>query len=194
MTSTTTVRPTQRLSVLAALATVVGFVVAISLTIPVEDEIRILVGEWGAVVVFIAGAAPLAVVDAREHRLPNRGTIPLATTLLGYWTGVVVTTGQWQLLVQTLVAAAAIVAIAGVIAMVGTLGGGDVKLFLAIGLLTGWVSWMLPLYALLVGYLLAIPQASMILLRGRRRGTRFPFGPYLIAGTVTVAALALIYG
>jgi leader peptidase (prepilin peptidase)/N-methyltransferase len=167
-------------------------VLSVALTAPLTVGIRLAVGEWGAVALFAAGGIPLAIVDARTHRLPNRGTIPLAAALLGYWGGLALTTGRWQLLVQAIVTAIIIIIIAIIIAIIGTLAAGDVKLIIAIGILTGWLSWMLPLYAIAAGYLLAVPHAAVILARrGRRDGTRLPFGPYLVAGTLLVTLLAI---
>lgn len=170
-----------------------GFGLSAALIAPLAADHRLGVGEWGAIVVFAVAAAPLAVIDARTKRLPNLGTLPLAAGLLGYWTGVATTTGQWQLLAQAVVTAAAIVVVAMVIALLGTLAAGDVKLFLAIGLLTGWFSWMLPLYALILGYLLAVPHAVVHIVRRRRdsnHDTHLPFGPYLAAAALLVTVVA----
>lgn len=187
----------RRLLWLCLAAAVGGFGLSAALTGPLAAEHRQGVGEWGAIVLFAVAAAPLAVLDARTKRLPNLGTLPLASGLLGYWTGVATTTGQWQLLTQAVITAAVIVGIAVVIALLGTLAAGDIKLFLAIGLLTGWFSWMLPLYALIAGYLLAVPHAVIHLVRRRRDGTHdthLPFGPYLVAAALLVTIVAKLAG
>ena len=80
---------------------------------------------------------------------------------------------------------------------IGTLAAGDIKLFLAIGLLTGWFSWLLPLYALVAGYILAIPHAGILLARRRRTpdaDTHLPFGPYLVAAALLVTIAAKLAG
>lgn len=189
-----TTRPARpRVALLCVLTLVAGFALSAALTAPLAADLRLEVGEWGALVAFAAAAIPLAVVDARTRRLPNRATFPLAAGMLGYWIGMGLTTGQWALLIQAAVTAVAVVAVAGVIAVVGTLAAGDVKLMLAIGLLAGWFSWMLPLYAIAASYLLALPHAVVILARRRRRSdTRLPFGPYLVAAAIAVTALAKI--
>lgn len=177
--------------VLCVLALVAGFGLSAALTAPLAADLRLEVGEWGAVAVFAAAAVPLAVVDARTLRLPNRATFPLAAGMLGYWIGMALTTGQWQLLIQAVLTAGAVAVVALVIALVGTLAAGDVKLMLAIGLLAGWFSWLLPLYVIAASYLLALPHAAIILARRRqRRDTRLPFGPYLVAAAVVVTVLA----
>lgn len=187
----------RRLLLLCLAALVGGLGLSAALTGPLPAGHRQGVGEWGAIILFTAAAVPLAVIDARTKRLPNLGTLPLAAGLLGYWTGVATTTGQWQLLAQAVITAAVIVSVAVVIALLGTLAAGDIKLFLAIGLLTGWFSWMLPLYALIAGYLLAIPHAVTHLVRRRRdsaHDTRLSFGPYLAAAAILVTLVAKLAG
>ena len=189
--------PRPRLLLVCIVGLVGGFVLSAALTAPLAPEHRQGVGEWGAIILFAAVALPLAVIDARTRRLPNLGTLPLAAALLGYWTGLAATTGLWQLLGQAAVATAAILAIVTLTALIGTLAAGDMKLFLSIGLLTAWFSWMLPLYALAAGYLIAIPHAAVLLARKRThpdRDTRLPFGPYLVAATLVVTITAALLG
>ena len=178
-------------------ALVAGFGLSAALTAPLAAESRLGVGEWGAIAVFATVGVPLAVIDGRTRRLPNAGTFPLAAALLGYWAGLATTTGQWQLVAQAAITAAVIFAVAAVVALVGTLAAGDIKLFLAIGLLTGWFSWLLPLYALVAGYILAIPYAGILLARRCRTpgaDTRLPFGPYLVAAALLVTIAAKLAG
>lgn len=182
-----------RLPWLLLAAAVSGFGLSAGLTALLPDDLRLPVGEWGALAVFLTGGIPLAVVDARTFRLPNRGTFPLAAALGGYWLGLALTTGEWGKLLQAVVCAITIAVIALLIGMVGTLNFGDIKLMLAIGLLTGWVSWILPLYALLAGYFLGVPHASVLLARKKRGGpTELAFGPYLAAGAAIAFALTLL--
>lgn len=187
--------PRPRLLLVCVVALVGGFGLSAALTASLAAEHRQGVGEWGAIVLFAAAALPLAVIDARTRRLPNLGTLPLAAGLLGYWTGLAATTGLWPRLGQAAIATAAILAIVTLTALIGTLSAGDMKLFLSIGLLTAWFSWMLPLYALAAGYLIAIPHAAILLARKRTnpdRDTRLPFGPYLIAAAIAAASVAAI--
>lgn len=193
-------RPTMALSRinlpwLLLTAAVGGFGLSAALTALLSAELDLPVGEWGALAVFLAGAIPLAGVDARTFRLPNRGTFPLAAALAGYWLALALTTGEWGKLLQAVICAMAIAIIALLIGMLGTLAFGDIKLMLAIGLLTGWVSWILPLYALIAGYFLGIPHASVLLARKKHGGsTHLAFGPYLVAGAAVVFAATLLSG
>lgn len=186
-------RPQLLLLCLGALVGAFGLSATLTGLLPASQ--RVEVGEWSAIAMFAAAAIPLAVIDARTRRLPNRGTFPLASAILGYWVGVAMTTGHWQLLIQAIVITIVIIAAVFLIALFSTLAAGDVKLLIAIALLTSWFSWMLPLYALLASYLLAIPQAAVVLARQRRedRDTRLPFGPYLVAATIIVVVAAKIF-
>ncbi|KDA07179.1 hypothetical protein DC31_00170 [Microbacterium sp. CH12i] len=186
-------RPRLLLLCLAALVGAFGLSVALTALLPAFQ--RAEAGEWGAIILFAAAAIPLAVIDARTRRLPNRGTFPLAAATLGYWAGIAMTTGSWQLLIQAIVTTISIVAAVFLIALFGTLAAGDVKLLIAIALLTGWFSWMLPVYALFASYLLAIPHAAAILARRRHhdRDTRLPFGPYLVAAAILAAVAAKLF-
>lgn len=64
------------------------------------------------------------------------------------------------------------------------IGGGDVKLAVALGLIAGGIlpSILLLFIASLFGSLVAVP----LLVQGRKLTSRVPFGPFLIAATVIV--------
>lgn len=196
-TTQSTLTPLSRVGVLwlAVGAAVGGFVASAGLSALLTADTKLLVGEWVALILFTAAGALLAFLDATTRRLPNRGTIPFATGMLGYWLGLALATGEWALLTQAILCAIALTIITGIIAAVGSLAFGDVKLAITIGLLTGWFSWMLPLYAIAAGYLLAIPHAALLIARRRRNpdaDNRLPFGPYLVAGATLVTFLALL--
>lgn len=183
-----------RLPWLLLAAAACGFGLSAALTALLPVGLRLPAGEWGALAVFLAGGIPLAIIDARTFRLPNRGTFPLAAAVAGYWLALALMTGEWGKALQAILCAIVIALVALLIGMIGTLSFGDIKLMLAIGLLTGWVSWILPLYALIAGYFLGIPHAAVLLARKKRGGsTHLAFGPYLVAGVALVftAALAL---
>lgn len=70
-----------------------------------------------------------------------------------------------------------------------SLGFGDVRLGVLNGLLCGWWGWRAALFGLMAGFLLALPQAIVTLVREGPRAGR-PLGPYLVAGTAAVAILS----
>lgn len=201
MTSDATVaeRPAAALSRLSLpwlvlCAAVAAFGLSGALTALLPAHSRLMVGEWGALALFLAGAIPLALIDARSMLLPNRGTLPLAAALAGYWLPVAIATGQWGRFVTALACAAGIFLIGMIVGMLGTLSFGDIKFMLAIGLLTGWIDWSLPLIAVFAGYVLALPHAIIRTLQksNDRPSTAIPLGPYLASGAAIVYVFALV--
>lgn len=70
----------------------------------------------------------------------------------------------------------------------GGVGGGDIKLMAACGLLLGWKNMLLTLAAAsILGVLVMVP---VFLIKRLRRGTPIPFGPFLAAGMV----ISMLYG
>jgi len=136
--------------------------------------------------VYLAAVAPeLTRVDLREHRLPDRMTLPgiavgvVAVTI----EGVVTRTVPWV----PIIAAAALIVVFFGLALGGGMGLGDVKLVAVIGLAspTLGIAVMAPLAAFVLGGLV-----SVVVLVRRGRGARIPFGPFLLAGYVVALAVA----
>lgn len=68
------------------------------------------------------------------------------------------------------------------------MGGGDIKMMAMVGGLMGWKSVILTTFlASLLGSVIGI---TLIAVKGRRWGSRIPFGPYLALGSV----ITLFYG
>ncbi|MEW6714589.1 MAG: prepilin peptidase [Nitrospirota bacterium] len=68
------------------------------------------------------------------------------------------------------------------------MGGGDIKMMAMVGGLMGWKSVILTTFlASLLGSVIGI---ALIAVKGRRWGSRIPFGPYLALGSV----ITLFYG
>lgn len=148
---------------------------------------------------------PLAVIDWREHRLPNPLTlavaiVALATVLVGS-SG----SGNSDWAVDSLLGAAIFAGPLLAIHLVqpAWMGFGDIKLTAGLGLLLGWYEPAASFQALFVGLLLAFPHAVWSLVAERRAKKavresdseepvavgRIPFGPYLIGGAAVVLAL-----
>lgn len=136
-------------------------------------------------VLFLAAATPLLVeVDAREHRLPNWLVVPaivigLASAALQW-----ATTGVLPLV--PLLSGAAYPAFLLLLALLGGMGAGDVKLAAALGLasMTPPVAVLSPVVTFLAGGVVA----TVALVR-HGRGTQIAFGPYLLAGFWAANAL-----
>jgi leader peptidase (prepilin peptidase)/N-methyltransferase len=127
---------------------------------------------------YVAAVAPeLTRIDLAEHRLPNRLVVPgLVVGLLaaaGSWA----TTGVFPFV--PLVAGAAYGGVLFLLALTGGMGMGDVKLAAVLGLAAPSASVALasPVIAFLSG---GVVSLVVLVLRGR--GTRIPFGPFLLLG------------
>jgi leader peptidase (prepilin peptidase)/N-methyltransferase len=136
--------------------------------------------------IYLAAVTPeLAYVDLRERRLPDRMTLPgIGVGVAGVAIeGVASHTVPWT----PIVAAAALGAVFFVLALAGGMGLGDVKLVPAIGLAspTLAIAVVAPLAAFVLGGVL-----SVVVLVGRGRGARIPFGPFLLAGYVVALVLS----
>lgn len=130
----------------------------------------------------IAGAAfgwgllVLAVLDVEHFWLPDRVTLPLAA--LGLLAGLV---AEPPLMDRLIGAAAGFATLAAVAALYRAatgrrgMGGGDPKLFAAIG---AWLGWLTLPIVLLLAALLGLALVGLDRLRGRPvdRLTRLPFG------------------
>jgi len=140
-----------------------------------------------AALAIAAVAPPLVRTDVAEHRLPNRLVIPaLLAGVVGVGVGWLAT-GSAPLL--PLLAACGFAGFLLLLAMVGAMGMGDVKLAAALGLAAPTVSVAIlsPVLAFLVGGL-----ASVFALIRHGRGGRIAFGPFLLAGYF--GALAITAG
>ncbi len=139
--------------------------------------------------VFIIGFVALAVYDLRWYLLPNRMVFPLIAlaaaqvlvmplayhyswhTVLDASLGALTLSGLFYILFQ----------VSG-----GTwIGGGDVKLAIALGLLAGdpLRAMLLLFFASFIGTFMALP---LILKNGLKSKIKLPFGPLLIAGMILV--------
>lgn len=147
---------------------------------------------WASVfaVFFLWALIALTFIDADTTLLPDDITLPLI------WLGLLVNLGG----TFTTLGSAVIGAVAGYLALwlvywafkVVTgkegMGYGDFKLLAAIG---AWLGWqLLPLVILLSALVGAFVGIVGIVLRGRERGAKLPFGPYLSAA----GFIAMIWG
>lgn len=134
--------------------------------------------------VALAAVAPeLALVDAREHRLPNRMTLPAlaVATLAAQLTGIL--GGEWTAAIAGAVFGGAML----LLALLGGVGMGDAKLAALIGLAspTALVAIGAPVLGMLAGGV-----AGTVALARRGRGGRIPFGPFLLLGWAAALTIA----
>lgn len=132
----------------------------------------------------------LAAVDIRVRRLPNALTAAWAGGVfagLGLAALVEHRGGDW---VRAALAGVGVAALFAVIAVLrpGALGWGDVKAAVAVGAMLGWLGWAALYAGFFVAFALAAGYAVVLLARGAGRRTGLPFGPFLVAGALVVAA------
>lgn len=145
-----------------------------------------------ALLVFAAASTVLTLVDLAEKRLPNAVIFPSLAAVAVLLVPATWATGDWIALVWALVGAVAMFAVYFVLALISpsSMGMGDVKLALVIGLLLGWFglnAWLIGLLAaFIVGGVIAL--VALALRRVTLRGS-IPFGPSMLAGALIALLL-----
>jgi leader peptidase (prepilin peptidase)/N-methyltransferase len=140
---------------------------------------------WVANIYLLAVSWPLARTDIREHRLPNKYTLPaiviaLVSELLAAWIG-----DQWFNFSTALFCAVVAFGMSLLANRFATLGMGDVKLITAMSLCLGWFSPMAPVLALTFAFVIAgMVILAKLAARKTRMGQSIPLGPYLLVGFV----------
>lgn len=150
--------------------------------------------EWtrlGVWLVMLTLLVAMAVYDARWLILPDKLMIPLIGVGLAWVVVSLVWTRQPQVAVGPLVAA--LTAGGGFYGLVAAtkgraMGGGDVKLAFAMGLMLGLQGTAVAM--LLAFNVAALVGIGLLATRKRRRRDQIPFGPYLVGGTI----VAFLYG
>lgn len=156
--------------------------------------VGVLIGHWSATVggpamaLFLAlvvlVSAWLAVIDFREHRLPNRIVGPLAVAvvlavlLVGLAEDDLGRAGRALGLGLTI---SAFLLLANII---GGLGMGDVKYGFPMAATVGWFGWDALSITIVVTTLAGAVVAGAMLLAGRGRSHRLSYGPYMALGLV----------
>ena len=128
----------------------------------------------------------LIVLDAREHRLPNRIVLPVLASLVVLLIADALVLGETARLWRSLLGMLVLTSFYLVLRWASRrgIGGGDVKLAAVVGLLLAWHGWT----PLVVGAAAAFVLASLYALglmavRRANRQTRIAFGPWMIIGT-----------
>ncbi|MFM6974562.1 MAG: prepilin peptidase [Agromyces sp.] len=137
-------------------------------------------------------AAPLVWRDLREHRLPNRLTMPLFGLQCATLSVAALALNEWGRLGTALLGSLAMTAVYVVLSMVpGGMGFGDVKLALSIGLVTAWWSWNAWGLALIAAFVFGSVGAVWAAIRGRGFQHHIAFGPAMLLGWAAAALAAL---
>jgi leader peptidase (prepilin peptidase)/N-methyltransferase len=143
--------------------------------------------------------ALLIVVDFAAYRLPDAIVVPTYAVLFLALALAALTGGEWGRLGRAGLAAVSLLALYLVLALINPsgLGLGDVKLAGLLGAFLGWLGWQQVLVATLAAFVLsALVALALLATRRATRKSEFPFGPWMIAGTVigAVVGAALVGG
>lgn len=131
-------------------------------------------------VVFAAGAVVAVWTDLDGHRLPDWLTLPLAVALFV----VIIGSGEWGRLASAAISAVVVWVVLWLMYRFGSLGGGDVKLGLSVGLVLGFLGPVQVFAGVLTGFLFAAVWAVILLARGRSKDSYLPLGPSLVFGVI----------
>ena len=155
-----------------------------------------VVARWGdsaagftlAVVAVVPLWAALTAIDIDVHRLPNRLTATLAAAVAAAMAGAALVDGVDGLQVRrAVVGALALGAFYLVLALLGGgqgMGLGDVKLAPSLGALMAWPGWQTWVTGAFAAFLIGGAWGVALILLGRGRQARMPFGPFMIAGAL----------
>ena len=135
----------------------------------------------------------LAVVDVACKRLPHALVVPAIWVSAGYLAAVAALTGDWESWFRAALASLILGVLFFLLYLVPGqgLGFGDVKLALLLGLFLGWVGWRAVLLGALLPWLINGPVVLGLLLARRvGRKSALPFGPALLAGSLTAFVLS----
>ena len=141
----------------------------------------------------LAVAWPLAVVDLREHRLPNRLVLPAyPIALVSQLVATIISMDWARFLVSVL--CSLVVLVIGIIAnYFDVLGMGDVKLAGALALILGYFNIYLPIVAIGIAFVLAFGVILVLLTKGKvSLGTSIPLGPYLLLSFIGTCSYWLV--
>lgn len=125
----------------------------------------------------------LALIDIETQRLPNIIVLPAYLVAAALLTASAIVGGRPEVMLMATIGMSALFAIYWVLAMIGGMGFGDVKLAGVLGLYLGFLG----LGPLLVGSFAAFALGgifgiAMLLARRGSRKTKIPFGPWMLAG------------
>jgi leader peptidase (prepilin peptidase)/N-methyltransferase len=137
----------------------------------------------------LAGAlVALSVIDLEHYILPNRIVYPLAGALVVLLAVASLAERDLGAYVRALAAGAVAFGAFFVLHLISprSMGFGDVKLALSLGLALGWLGWGEVFLGLFLGFCYgAVIGVGLIVLRYRDRKGHVPFGPFMAAGALT---------
>ena len=138
-------------------------------------------------------AWPLAAIDLREHRLPNRLVLPAYPIALLSQLVATVISMDWARLIFGVLCSVLVLGIGIIANHFDVLGMGDVKLAGSLALILGYFNIYLPIIAIGIAFVLAFGVIIILLFRGRvSLGTSIPLGPYLLLSFIGTCSYWLV--
>ena len=141
----------------------------------------------------LAVAWPLAVIDLREHRLPNRLVLPAYPIALLAQLVASMVSMDWARFVFAFLCSLSVLVIGIAANYFDVLGMGDVKLAGALALVLGYFNLYLPIVAIGLAFVLAFGVIIVLMFRGKVKiGTSIPLGPYLLLSFIGTTSYWLV--
>jgi leader peptidase (prepilin peptidase)/N-methyltransferase len=141
-----------------------------------------------AYLVFTAGLVALAVIDLETYLLPNRIVYPLTAATLVLLAAGTALEGDFSDYLRGLLAAALFFVFFFIVNwfVPRAMGFGDVRLSFSLGLSLGVLGWGEAVIGFFLGFFYgAVIGMILIVARRRKAKQEIPFGPFLVAGTLT---------
>lgn len=185
---------TRRFPIVPTLAAAGGaLILAFTIALTTSPEVI----EWAAIGTVAVLGSWLSFYDYRDQRLPDRITFPLYAAVGAFWCVSSVLSGDLGRLGTAAAAGVLLWVLYFVLAMLGGVAYGDVKLAGVLGLFVGWWGIIPALLATAAAYFLALPHGIISVVLGnekdrqnstqQKRRRHIPFGPYMVAGALAVA-------
>jgi prepilin signal peptidase PulO-like enzyme (type II secretory pathway) len=173
---------------LVELATALSFALSVYVLAPTNNLALFELALWLALLVLMI---VLAVYDARWMILPDKVIVPLILLALLYQIALAVIGRSPHLLINALSSAVLAGGVFYAIVFFSrgrAMGGGDIKLAFAMGLILGPQKTFV---AMLVAFnIAAVVGICLMVMRRRGRKDQISFGPFLVGGTI----IAFLYG
>ena len=136
---------------------------------------------------------PLAVIDLREHRLPNRLVLPAYPIALLAQLVASMVSMDWARFVFAFLCSLSVLVIGIAANYFDVLGMGDVKLAGALALVLGYFNVYLPIVAIGLAFVLAFGVIIVLMFKGKVKiGTSIPLGPYLLLSFIGTTSFWLV--
>jgi len=136
---------------------------------------------------------PLAVIDLREHRLPNRLVLPAYPIALLAQLVASMVSMDWARHIFAVLCALSVLVVGIAANYFDLLGMGDVKLAGALALVLGYFNLYLPIVAIGMAFVLAFGVIIVLMFKGKVKiGASIPLGPYLLLSFIGTTSCWLV--